>query len=132
MTADTVTARTAQLINGMYERLWDAPPPQHTRSQRNASDAVRAHAALHGWLPPLAWDDIDDDPDPNQPHTSNDDDDLDEIAIAGDTRGHLTYAEQIEVVRRMSERGRSIRTIADLLSTSKRTVSRHRRKRSAA
>jgi AraC-like DNA-binding protein/DNA-binding CsgD family transcriptional regulator len=137
MTADTVTARTAQLVNEMYERLWAAPLPQQTSSQRNASDAARAHAVAQGWLPPLAWDDIDTDPDPdpNQPDT-NSDDDLDEIAIeraiAGDTRVRLTYAEQIEVVRRMSERGRSIRTIADLLSTSKRTVSRHRRQGSAA
>jgi DNA-binding CsgD family transcriptional regulator len=137
MIADTVTARTAQLVNEMYERLWDAPPPQHTTGQRNASDAARAHAVLHGWLPPLAWDDIDTDPDPdpNHPDTSSDDD-LDEVAIeraiAGDAQVRLTYPEQIEVVRRMSERGRSIRTIADLLSTSKRTVSRHRRQGSAA
>jgi DNA-binding CsgD family transcriptional regulator len=138
MTSDTVTARTAQLVNDMYERLWDAPPPQQTTAQRKASDAARALAAQQGWLPPLAWDDIDDDPDPDpdQPDTSSTDDDLDEIAIeraiAGDTRVRLTYGEQIEVVRRMSERGRSIRTIADLLSTSKRTVSRHRRHGSAA
>jgi DNA-binding CsgD family transcriptional regulator len=32
----------------------------------------------------------------------------------------------------MSERGRSIRTIADILSTSTRTVSRHRKHSSAA
>ena len=138
MTADTVTARTAQLVNDMYERLWDAPPPRQTIAQRNASDTARAHATQHRWLPPLAWDDIDEDPDPDpdQPETSGDDSDLDEIAIeraiTGDTRVRLTHAEQIEVVRRMSERGRSIRTIAELLSTSKRTVSRHRRQGSAA
>ncbi len=87
-------------------------------------DVARAHAVLQGWLPPLAWDDIDHDhdpdPDPDHPATNNDDD-LDELAIertiAGDARVRLTYAEQIEVIRRMSERGRSIRTIADLLST---------------
>jgi AraC-like DNA-binding protein len=138
MTSESVTARTAQLVNDMYERLWDAPPPRQTIAQRNASDAARAHATQHRWLPPLAWDDIDEepDPDPDQPDTKGDDSDLDEIAIeraiTGDTRVRLTHAEQIEVVRRMSERGRSIRTIAELLSTSKRTVSRHRRQGSAA
>ena len=74
--------------------------------------------------------------DPVPDDTSEDDSDIDEIAIGraitGDTRVRLTHAEQIEVVRRMSERGRSIRTIAELLSTSKRTVSRHRRQGSAA
>jgi DNA-binding CsgD family transcriptional regulator len=138
MTSESVTARTAQLVNDIYERLWDAPPPRQTIAQRNASDAARTYATQHRWLPPLAWDDIDEDPDPdpNQPDTSADDDDLDEIAIeraiTGDIRVRLTHAEQIEVVRRMSERGRSIRTIAELLSTSKRTVSRHRRQGSAA
>jgi hypothetical protein len=138
MTSESVTARTAQLVNQMYERLWDAPPPRQTTAQRTASDAARAHAAQHSWPPPLAWDDIDEDfdVDPNQPDTSGDDGDLDEIAIeraiTGDTRVRLTHAEQIEVVRRLSDRGRSIRTIAALLSTSKRTVSRHRRQGSAA
>lgn len=138
MTSESVTARTAQLVTDMYERLWDAPPPRQSIAQRNASDAARAHATQHRWLPPLAWDDIDEDPDPapDQPDISGDDSDLDEIAIeraiTGDTRVRLTHAEQIEVVRRMSERGRSIRTIAELLSTSKRTVSRHRRQGSAA
>lgn len=129
MTSESVTTRTAQLVNDMYERLWDATPPRQTVAQRNANDAARAHATEHRWLPPLAWDDIDEDP--AQPGTSGDDDDLDEIAIAraitGDTRVRLNHAEQIEVVRRMSEQGRSIRTIAELLATSKRTVSRHRR-----
>ena len=65
MTSESVTARTAQLVNDMYERLWDAPPPRQTIAQRNASDAARAHATQHRWLPPLAWDDIDEDPDPD-------------------------------------------------------------------
>ena len=106
-------------------------------AQRRASDAARAFAADHGWLPPLAWDDIDhdDDPDPFRRLRST--------RTTSSTRSpsneqcgrptvRLTHAEQIEVVRRMSERGRSIRTIADTLSTSTRTVSRHRKQSSAA
>jgi transcriptional regulator len=132
MTSDSVTARTAQLVNVMYERLWDAQPPHQTTAQRTASATARAHATQQGWLPPLAWDDIDSDPDPdpNKPDPDGVHSDPDEIAIeraiAGDTQLRLTHAEQIRVVHRMSERGRSIRTIAELLSTSKRTVSRHR------
>ena len=102
MTSDTVTARTTQLVDEMYERLWDAPPPQHTTAQRKASAAARVVAARQGWLPPLAWDDIDDAPEPdqNQPDTSGSEDDLDEIAIeraSPETPASLTYAEQIEV-----------------------------------
>jgi DNA-binding NarL/FixJ family response regulator len=56
--------------------------------------------------------------------------DIDEIAVeralAGDhvTYDDLTAAEQQEVVRRLTARGKSIRDIATQLSTTKRTVSR--------
>ena len=138
MTSESVTARTAQLVTDMYERLWDAAPPDQLPAQRRASDAARTFAADHGWLPPLAWDDIDhdDDADPLPSVPINEDNLLDEIAIeramSGDRTVRLTHAEQVEVVLRMSERGRSIRTIADTLSTSTRTVSRHRKQSSAA
>ena len=52
--------------------------------------------------------------------------------MAGDATVTLTRAEQIEVVSRLSDNGLSIRTIAEQLRTSKRTVSRHRRHGSAA
>ena len=50
------------------------------------------------------------------------------IMLAGDglRLEHLTLAEQNEVVRRLTERGKSIRDIADQLATTKRTVSRRR------
>ena len=52
-----------------------------------------------------------------------------ELALAGDgvRLEHLTPAEQHEVIRRLTERGQSIRDIADQLATTKRTVSRRRR-----
>ncbi|HYX95015.1 MAG TPA: hypothetical protein VE823_08100 [Geodermatophilus sp.] len=64
MTGESVTARTAHDVATLYERLWSTRPPRDTRDQRAAADAARAHAAAHGWLPPLAWDDIDTDPHP--------------------------------------------------------------------
>jgi DNA-binding NarL/FixJ family response regulator len=39
----------------------------------------------------------------------------------------LTAAEQAEVVRRLTERGKSLRDIADQLATTTRTISRRRR-----
>jgi DNA-binding NarL/FixJ family response regulator len=79
----------------------------------------------------MAWDNIDTDRSryPGPPDVT---DDLDEIAIeravAGDGMRleHLTIAEQKEVVRRLTEQGKSIRDIADQLATTKRTVSRRR------
>jgi hypothetical protein len=100
MLSDSVTAQTARDVSALYEKLWNLRPPQSTDDQRAAADAARAFAAERGWLPPLAWDDIDTDPDPRH-HTENAeaDDDLDEIAIeralAGDDvrLEHLTLAE---------------------------------------
>jgi DNA-binding NarL/FixJ family response regulator len=133
MTGRSVTARTAQDVASLYERLWNTRPPQATSEQRAAADAARAHAAAQAWLPPLAWDDIDTDPTPPaptaQPSRRND---IDEIAVeralAGDhiTYDDLTSVEQQEVVRRLSARGASIRDIAAQLGTTKRTVSRRR------
>jgi hypothetical protein len=131
MLSDSVTAQTAQDVSALYEQLWNVRPPQST-DQRAADDA-RAFAAERGWLPPLAWDDIDTDPDPRH-HAEGVETDagLDEIAIeralAGDDvrLEHLTPAEQEEVVRRLTERGTSIHDIAQQLATTKRTISRRR------
>jgi hypothetical protein len=139
MLSDSVTAQTAQDVSALYEQLWNLRPPQSTDDQRAAADAARAFAAERGWRPPLAWDDIDTDPDP-QHHTERveTDGDLDEIAIeralAGDSvrLEHLTAAEQDEVVRRLTERGKSIRDIAQQLATTKRTISRRRASINAA
>ncbi len=141
MLSDSVTAQTAQDVSDLYEQLWNLRPPQSTDDQRAAADAARAFAAVRGWLPPLAWDDIDTDPDRDLRHHTEHgetDDDLDEIAIeralAGDgvRLEHLTPAEQDEVVRRLTERGKSIRDIAQQLATTKRTISRRRASINAA
>jgi AraC-like DNA-binding protein len=133
MTGESVTARTAQEIATLYERLWNDRPPRTTSEQRAAADAARAHAAAQGWLPPLAWDDIDTDPIP--PATTagaSQRNDMDEIAVeralAGDhiTYEDLTTVEQQEVIRRLTADGSSIRNIAAQLGTTKRTVSRRR------
>lgn len=143
MTGESVTAHTASLVSDLYERLWDAAPPQATAAARTAADAARVCARGHGWLPPLGWDNIDTDPDPD-PSTPDrmaapaDPDDLDEIAIERAVAGDgirledLTPAEQEEVVRRLTQRGKSIREIADQLATTKRTVSRRRESAASA
>jgi hypothetical protein len=132
MTSPSVTVRTAQDVGELYERLSPTPPPRSTGQQRATADAARAHAAEQGWRPPLAWDDIDTDPTPEPTPGTRPPDDVDEIAIeralAGDGVGYdnLTPAEQHEVIRHLTERGRSIRDIAAQLATTKRTISRRR------
>ncbi|MCV2489797.1 hypothetical protein OF117_10530 [Geodermatophilus sp. YIM 151500] len=128
----TITSRTAQDVAALYEQLWELAPPRMTLEQRAAADAAEACAAVGGWPPPLAWDDIDTDPTPPPTTRSPAPDDIDEIAVeralAGDSVSDddLTSAEQQEVVRRLTARGSSIRDIAAQLGTTKRTVSRRR------
>ena len=133
LTGESVTARTAQDVATLYERLWNDRPPRMTSEQRAAADAARVHAEARGWLPPLAWDDIDTDPTPPPAiAAASQRNDMDEIAveraIAGDhiTYNDLTTVEQQEVIRRLTARGSSIRDIAAKLGTTKRTVSRRR------
>ena len=56
----TITADLHGAIAAIYEELWDqqAPPSHDGRS-------VRAVAARLGWVPPMAWDDIDHDDAPS-------------------------------------------------------------------
>jgi hypothetical protein len=131
MTSETVTARTARQVSHLYERLWDKQPHHGTDDELATINATRALAASHGWSPPMAWDDIDTDPSPcvDPPDLTDEPDQIAiERAIAGDGMRleHLTPAEQNEVVRRLTERGKSIRDIADQLATTKRTISRRR------
>ena len=131
MTSETVTARTVRQVSDLYDRLWDKQPQHANDEELTAINAARALAASHGWPPPMAWDHIDTDPSPraDPPELT---DELDEIAIERAVAGdgirleHLTIAEQNEVVRRLTDRGKSIRDIAEQLATTKRTVSRRR------
>ncbi len=138
LTGESVTARTALEVATLYERLWNVPPPRATSKQRAVADDARAHAVVQGWLPPLAWDDIESDPTPPPTIKSPGRDDIDEIAVeralAGDGMAYqdLTSAEQQEVVRRLTAHGLSIRDIAAQLATTKRTVSRRRASLGAA
>ena len=132
LAGDEVTARTASDVATLYDELWNTrPEPRNPRGERAIADA-QAMATQRQWLTPLAWDDIDTDPEPPTP-PGDALDDIDEIAIELALSGRsvrlsqLPPAEQNEVVRRLTENGKSVRDIAEQLATSTRTVSRRRR-----
>jgi hypothetical protein len=126
-----VLARTAWAVDDLYHELWDVIPPVTTDAERRAVREARALAQERRWLPPLAWDDIDNDPAP-APLARVTADDLDDIAVERAIVGdgvrfdHLTTAEQCEAVRRLTQLGLSVRDIGDVLGTTSRTVSRRR------
>jgi lambda repressor-like predicted transcriptional regulator len=59
-----VTLANHRRVEAMYEQLWDKTPPLDTPTQRSSYTRSLAIAKRRGYHPPLAWDDIDNDPTP--------------------------------------------------------------------
>lgn len=139
-----VTASTAKKISAIYEQLWNAQPPTHTPTARAMVARAKARAKAAGWVPPLAWDDIDTDPAPPDSAVDEleqepadrvdgpDADDLyvDEIAVALAVRGeqvNLTREERHLAVTTLNRyRGYDDPTIAKMLGVSDKTIARDR------
>ncbi|MDF2578467.1 MAG: hypothetical protein K0S49_46 [Microbacterium sp.] len=64
--SDQVSAGLHRRIATLYEELWDQVPPHDDWHQAAAYTRTVNHAKKRGWLPPLAWDDIDTDPEPER------------------------------------------------------------------
>ena len=121
-----VDIRVHDDIAALYDELWDQQPPTHTRAQRVGRSYALTVARRHGWLPPLAWDDIDTDP---APPTAGQEPLLEEIAIELALAGQnvrLTRDERLEATRRGTERGLSLTQLSDLLGVDVRTIDRDR------
>lgn len=120
--------RNHQLIANLYERLWDVEPtPAADEWGQRSIDVTRARARRLGWLPPLAWDDIDTDVEP--PAVERDVTFVDTVAVGIAVDGYrieLTTAERRLATEQLTKRGYSSSEIADLLSVSARTITRDR------
>lgn len=106
-----------------YDALAMRTPPDKPTNRR-----TRTMARANGWLPPLAWDDIDD-PAERGDAGGADLDDLDEIAIERAISGipaRLTAAERREVVRILAARGLPDSAIADRCCVNSQTIYRDR------
>lgn len=57
---ETVTLATFRAVDEAYERLCMSSPPMLTPGQRSGITRTRKSAAARGFLPPLAWTNIDD------------------------------------------------------------------------
>lgn len=53
-------ADTVKAVDDLYRDLQMTPPPATTRAEQYAITRAKASAVRNGWVPPLAWDDIDD------------------------------------------------------------------------
>lgn len=66
MHRERVGAATHLRMVEIYEELWDQEPPHDEWRSKGAYTRAVNFAARRGWLPPLAWDDIDTDPEPER------------------------------------------------------------------
>ena len=55
-----VRTDTAERVESLYRRWSMTPAPTTTSREHRAASYARSTARKHGWVPPLAWDDIDD------------------------------------------------------------------------
>jgi len=54
---DRARKGTLEAVSGLYERLWDKPPPERTEDERSAAEVFREHSRIVGHAPPMAYDD---------------------------------------------------------------------------
>lgn len=113
---DQVTVATAKRVAELYDELWDAAPPESTHRDKIAASRARKYARLHGWLPPLAWDE-DTIEIPDAIEHQVDDLELDEIAVerimAGTLQLERSTPELVEAVLRLHARGLNDRAIGE-------------------
>lgn len=123
----TVAPPTNKAIAKLFDDLWDQDPPRETEAQRKQLTRTRNRAARRGWLPALAWDDIDRDP---EPATAPPDDRIvDELAVDLALAGmpvHLTTAERAVVIARWPESALSGHLIASAIGITPRHLTRLR------
>lgn len=107
---DTISRRLAAQIDRAYRRLGMQLPPQRTPAEKRAATISRERAASNGWVPPLAWDDIDDDD--ATPNLGVVDLELvDEVLVHRALRRipvKATKPERLEIIRRWQQNGRSL------------------------
>lgn len=124
---DSIRATTHATICGLYEQLWNTLPPLDTEHDRAASERCRGYARALGWLPPLAWDDIDAD----EPAQDTAPVFLDEIAIELAVLGEKPALNRLERMSAVLILNRdhhlSDAEISEVLGLHKDSVNRYRR-----
>lgn len=125
---DRVRKSTLARIDAVYEQLAGRIPPMDTPGNRASAHRTRNLAARRGYLPPLAWDDIDEDESAPQPEES---DEIDvvavELAITDGAHVNLTRTERRAAVQELNAVRRLPDTvIAQMLRVNEKTIARDR------
>lgn len=118
---------THQKISALYELLWDKPAETDPAVRAHCAAAVRKRARKRGYLPPLAWDDID--TDDEAPSVEADNQLVDELAVTLALAGEIVQLrrqEIDEVIRRGTQADLSAAQIAARVPRTSRTIERAR------
>lgn len=108
----------------LFEELWNVRPPHETRYDRAVYTGALDYARRLGWLPAMAWDDIDND---DEPAVEDSEPVIDEVAVAlalNGERVRMTREERHLAIHRARELGYSLEETAQLLGVTSRTVLR--------
>jgi len=105
---ESVSRASFEAVAAAYERLCMTPAPGRYAARE------RRWAARKGWLPPLAWDDIDDAEAPGSaPPVAVDLVVVDRV-LGGEYHLTCTAGERLEVIARWAATGRSLNDLARL------------------
>jgi hypothetical protein len=122
-----MTAGRHRTIAALYEEIWDQEPPRGEWRDKIAYSRSVNYAKVRRWLPPLAWDDIDNDVEP--PVAEAEEGAVDEMAITLAVMGErvrLTPLERREAIRRLNAMHLDDTVIAQRVRLDKRNVLRIR------
>jgi hypothetical protein len=105
-----ITTTNAALVADLYDRLSMTP------AAHELADRIRRESLAKGWLPPLAWDDIDDPAESprgigRSKHTKHDIDPIVVERVLSGERLRMTSAERREVVQRARGMGWTLKQI---------------------
>lgn len=124
-TRPLITVRHHRDIADLYERLWDKDPIE-AGLLASAVSAAKNYARARRWVPPLGWDDIDNDATPPVPERDNEIDAIAvELVLAGE-RVRLNVAERRVALRELHAQKWSDTRIADAIGLDPRSVIRIR------
>jgi transposase len=121
-----VTVRVHREVAALFEELWNVLPPREEWHDKIAFARSKGYARKRRWLPPLAWDDIDNDVEPPVPDEIDGVDEvLVHLAVSGD-HVRLSPAERRAAVTVLHDARLSDSAIAERLHCADRTVLRIR------
>jgi len=122
-----VSAGRHRQVEALFNQLWNMAPAHDAWHDKAAYSRTLNFAKAHRWLPPMAWDDIDNDVEPPVPEGEQGavDEMAVELALMGE-RVRLSSAERREAVTRAHAKRWSDSHTAEMLGCNERTVLRIR------